>query len=966
MSKLLVLIPTLALTYYTLGKVGLLMAIPPGLATPLWLPAGIALTAVLFLGKRLLLGVALGSFLVNLDLQLAGDGRLGLFGASALAACIALGACAQAYIGARLTSRWLLDRSPLESRREILRFCVVPVALGCAVSPTVGLTAASASEAAPWAQFGVQWVTWWLGDSIGVLMVAPVFLAWRRRAAFDFRHRGLELALCFALTTWGSYLVFSAPLGSPLNDRVVSLALLAFLFWAAWRLGSIETLAVMFVIAGLSIWGTTRGTGPFVGSEAVPALLMLEIFLVVLITTALGAVATTNERHRTEKTVVETEDRYRSLVEMSPAGIAILRDKRFVYANPAMVALLGATRAEAIVGRTVGEFLSESDQAVSERRMREISETGRHQPPHHYRVLRLDGRIVDVESRGGPCLHQGQPAIQLVAQDVSERLRMETERERVEEALRRSEEKYRLLVETSNDLIWSVDAGGRWTFLNREAARRIYGYEVEEMLGRPFTDFLSPQQAQADLQVFERIKGGQSYFRYETIHLRKDGSPVHLSFNAMEVRDAEGKVCGTAGTASDITEHKRLEEGLRQSQKMEAIGRLAGGIAHDFNNLLTIINGYGELLSLNLQLPEALRAPVTQIREAGQRAANLTRQLLALSRRQVLRPILLDLNSVVRDAEKLLERLIGEDIQLVTSLEPALWPVRVDRGQIDQVIINLAANSRDALNHDATSRQATTGGGMLRLETRNVEIAAGSEGQPTEPAPGSYVLLAVTDNGCGMDASTLSHLFEPFFTTKELGKGTGLGLATIYGIVKQSGGHVQGRSQVGQGSTFSIYLPRADLDPPASEADSKQTPAASPRGFETVLLVEDEEAVRRLTRQVLELNGYKVLEARDGVDALEVFSRHLGTIQLLVTDVVMPRMCGRQLAEKVAVLDSRIKVLFVSGYTDDALKQHGIGESGVSFLQKPFSAASLATKVRDVLRGTRQESIQDLGPTTPS
>jgi PAS domain S-box-containing protein len=511
------------------------------------------------------------------------------------------------------------------------------------------------------------------------------------------------------------------------------------------------------------------------------------------------------------------------------------------------------------------------------------------------------------------------------------------ESKRAHEALRQSEKQYRDLVETSNDLIWSVDAEGRCTFVNRGAAQRILGYEPEEILGHPFTEFMVPERAQQDVETFARTKEGEANFHYESELVRKDGTPVQIRCNAIAVRDEHGKVVGVTGTATDITEHKRLEEQFRQAQKMQAIGRLAGGVAHDFNNLLTVITGYSELLLQEVQFTDASRDLIREIIRAADRAAALTRQLLAFSRKQILLPLVLDLNKVVTNLERMLRRLIGEDVDLQTVLEPALCQVKADPTQIEQVILNLAVNARDAMPD----------GGRLTIESANVQLAEAFTRARREVQPGAYVLLRVSDTGQGMDQETKAHLFEPFFTTKELGKGTGLGLATVYGIVKQSGGHIYVQSEPGQGAVFSIYLPAAGAPLPARQAAADADHL--PHGAEVVLLVEDGDEVRRLARQVLEAHGYRVLEAGHGDEALDVCARHPGRIHLLVTDMMMPKMSGRELAERLAPLHPGLRVVYLSGYTEHSGHHPAPLEGDRALLPRPFTPRALARKVREVL-----------------
>jgi signal transduction histidine kinase/CheY-like chemotaxis protein len=385
---------------------------------------------------------------------------------------------------------------------------------------------------------------------------------------------------------------------------------------------------------------------------------------------------------------------------------------------------------------------------------------------------------------------------------------------------------------------------------------------------------------------------------------------------------------------------RELEIKLHQAQRMEAVGRLAGGIAHDFNNLLTAIVGYSEMALIDLAIPEKLRSDIGEIRRAADRASSLTHQLLAFSRRQVLQLKIIDLNVVVHDVDKMLRRLIGEDIDLVTVLEEGIGRIRVDPGQIEQVIMNLAINARDAMPK----------GGKLTIETANVDLDEVYARTHVAVIPGPYVMLALSDNGHGMDAETQSRIFDPFFTTKEKGKGTGLGLSTVYGIVKQSGGNIWVYSEPGKGTTFKAYFPRVEEEVEAPIVAA--VPVVHLHGTEVVLLVEDEEAVRKLAREILERNGYTVLSASEGEEAFAVSGRYAGMIHLLLTDVVMPRMGGRDLFNRLTPLRPRMKVLYMSGYTDNAVVHHGALDPGTHYLQKPFTQDGLLHKVREVLEET--------------
>jgi len=511
------------------------------------------------------------------------------------------------------------------------------------------------------------------------------------------------------------------------------------------------------------------------------------------------------------------------------------------------------------------------------------------------------------------------------------------ERKRTEEALRESEEKYRNLVERANDGIVIVQ-DALLKYANSRLAE-ITGYTVEEMIGTPYADYIHPDELPKVVERYERRMAGEEVRSiYETALKRKNGSRVDVELNA-GIITFQGKPADLV-FVRDISERKRLEEQLLQAQKMEAVGRLAGGVAHDFNNLLTAIIGYSELLLMSFVPGNPRRKDVEEIKKAADRAAALTRQLLAFSRKQMLQPQVLNLNLVVTGIEKMLRRMIGEDIELVTILDAELGLVKADPGQIDQVIMNLAVNARDAMPQ----------GGKLTIETKNAYLDEEYAQQHVEVQPGPYVMLAMSDTGVGMDEEIKSHLFEPFFTTKEVGKGTGLGLATVYGIIKQSGGHIWVYSEPGQGTTFKIYLPM--IEGVVEPAGLPLPPDETLHGAETILLVEDDSLVRELASRVLIRHGYLVLEAYDGEKALRICQEYQKPIHLLVTDVVMPGgMSGRQLAENMTTMHPETRVLYMSGYTDNAIVHHGMLKPGITFLQKPFTPEALARKVREVLKG---------------
>jgi two-component system, cell cycle sensor histidine kinase and response regulator CckA len=548
-----------------------------------------------------------------------------------------------------------------------------------------------------------------------------------------------------------------------------------------------------------------------------------------------------------------------------------------------------------------------------------------------YRIVRPDGEVRWVYERGlGLRDPDGRVLIDGAIFDV-------TERRRAEKALAESEEKFRSIVETTNEWIWAEDAEFRLTYTN-PAIEDILGYKPEELLGRDIHELLHEE----DLKLVEGelrtwMKEGWSDLTLRWRH--RDGTFRHLESNARVILGPDGEFAGWWGADRDVTERVELEDQLRQAQKMEAVGRLAGGIAHDFNNLLMAIQGYGDFALGKLDGHPA-RADVQEVKRAADRAASLTGQLLAFSRKQVLRPEVLDLNEVVREVDGMLRRLIGEHVDVQVALDPQLPRVRLDRGQIEQVLMNLVLNARDAM----------TGGGTLTVTTRRVDVSPARAERVVGLEPGPHALLVVGDTGLGMDSDTRAHAFEPFFTTKEQGKGTGLGLATVYGIVSQSGGTVVLDSAPGKGTAVSIYLPVA--------VETRALPTAAPdgprpAGSETILLAEDEAVVRNLVCEILQHAGYTVLAAADGREALRLSKQHPGEIDLMVTDVVMPGMSGRDVAERLWLSRPETKVLYISGYTDVAVFDPGVLDPGSAFLQKPFSSAALAQKVREILDAPR-------------
>jgi two-component system, cell cycle sensor histidine kinase and response regulator CckA len=509
---------------------------------------------------------------------------------------------------------------------------------------------------------------------------------------------------------------------------------------------------------------------------------------------------------------------------------------------------------------------------------------------------------------------------------------LETERDRLEALLHQMPAGVIIAKALSGEVILAnkkVDEILRHPAKTSRGLQHYLDYQGFHSDGRPY----KPEE----YPLTRSVMTGEEVSNEEIEYLCGDGVRRIINSDAGPIRDRKGKVVAGLVIFDDVTERKRLEQQLRQSQRMEAVGRLAGGIAHDFNNLLTVIVGQSEVMLEGFGPNDPLREPVQQIDASAQRAAELTKQLLAFSRKQVRQPKVLDLSAIVADLGKMLRRLIGEDVELITRLNSSLGRVKADPGQIEQIILNLAINARDAM----------PSGGRLTIETNNASLDDQYANQHTDVRPGPYVMLAVSDTGIGMDKETQSRIFEPFFTTKEQGKGTGLGLATVYGIVKQSEGHIWVYSEPGRGTTFKVYLPRVEA--PAEIRPRSLDRSDTAIGSETVLVVEDDDAVRRLVRQVMSSAGYTVMECKDADQALSMSSSYSGTIHLMITDVIMPGASGRELAQKITALRTGIRVLFMSGYTDNAIVHHGVLDEDVAFIEKPFTPAKLLRKAREVL-----------------
>ena len=647
------------------------------------------------------------------------------------------------------------------------------------------------------------------------------------------------------------------------------------------------------------------------------------------------------ESKRTEQVNRDGENHLKAIFDQSPISIALLdMQGHLIYSNLMLSNMIGYSGAELLEMRFT-DFTHPEDIDIDLSQFTDLVDGKIPWYSMEKRYVHKDGHIVWANLSVTVIRDENGLPLEIIgmANDI-------TERKHAERELRESREQYRSLVEGTPDLVTRVDMAGRLLFVNH-TAQEIFGLAPQECIGRLAFDFIHSDDREATVSAFQNwLISDRTIFNHENRQVSFDGAVHHMAWSIRAESGDSGKVVGFASTARDITilrraeeERTKLEGQLLQAQKMESVGRLAGGVAHDFNNMLMVILGHTQMALDRLGPAHPLGVNLAEISRAAEHSADLTRQLLAFARQQTIAPKVLELNQVVAGTLMMLQRLIGEDMQLTWQPGPDLWLVKVDSSQVGQILANLCVNARDAIS----------GVGKLAIATANIRVEADNSLDGQGLIPGEYVLISVSDNGTGMTKETLERLFEPFYTTKELGKGTGLGLSTVYGAVKQNNGYINVRSELGQGTTFTIYLPRYSDD--AGHACNEVREMPIPHGQETILLVEDEPAILKLATSMLETQSYTVLAASTPGEATRLARDHAGDIHLLVTDVVMPEMNGRDLATNLNALHPNLKCLFMSGYTADIIVHQGVLDEEVNFIQKPFSLKDLAFMVRKVLDG---------------
>jgi PAS domain S-box-containing protein len=930
-----------ALAYFVLAKLGLMLATINPSASPIWPPTGLALAALILGGPRLWPAVFAGALAANATTA----------GTLETAAFIAVGNTLEALVGGFLIERWSSRRDVFSTPAGVVKFALISVGPATAVSATIGVTILCASDFAAWTNFFPIWVTWWLGDAAGALVVTPVIVLWARS---DWRRFGWQelrgTATVLGLAILVGLIAFSPLL--PRSQYSVPLGFLAILplVWAALRRGPRDTATVTLILTGFAIWGAVVHAGPFGQIGRNDAFLLLLTFMISTSVPSLVLSVDVALRRGVDEALRRSQAELDARVKERTAALA---DANIQLNEAQRLANLGSWSWDVVnnkivwsdqlhdiygvardkFGGTLDEFIGfvhPDDRATVQASVGRALESG-DRFSHEERIVRPDGGVRHLQSAGEVLRDEAGRPIRLlgICLDV-------TDRKQVERALHDSERTHRLIVEGVRDYaIFMMDPGGIVRSWNAGAGQ-IKGYSAEEIVGRHFSRFYTEEDRAAGLPAAAlEIATRTGKYEAQGWRLRKDGTQFFASVLMDAIRDDAGALIGFAKITRDITAQREAQlaleqtrEQLAQAQKMEALGQLTGGIAHDFNNLLMIVSGYAQILQRRVNNPKDTQA-IEAIRAAAGRGEKLTRQLLTFSRRQQLMPVVVDLRSRIDAVRDMLAPSLHGNIALVCDIEDKIWPVEVDLSELELALVNLAVNARDAMPD----------GGTITLQARNVVLKPGSAAGPLE---GDFVAIAIIDTGTGIPPEVMQRVFEPFFTTKPVGKGTGLGLSQVHGFANQSGGSVTVTSEPGKGTAVTMYLPRSGAAVPAGAGEGATDAGAAVQG--TVLVVEDSRDVADVTSALLEQLGYRVVRAENAAEAL----RHLQQgieFDLIFSDIVMPgALNGLGLAQICREQFPKIPVLLTSGFNDAAQEVEG----RFDILRKPFELAALERAIASV------------------
>ena len=916
-----------AVGYLALAQAGFQLGTAAPIVDSIWPPAGLGLAALLIFGLPLWPGVFIGALAANVIQDMSLATALGIAAGNSLAAVC----------GASTLRH--LDFQPSLSQ---IRDAVLLVGVGALCVPVLSATAGSLSvylgAGSPLASIPRLWMEWWRGDAMGIMVLTPLLLAWKQGRHTDLNGgRVIEAVLLCAALMIAGYLLMGSSQG-------YEYALFPLITWAAIRFGPRGASTATTIVAILAVWHTIAGAGPFHGASG-EGLWRLQLFLALLTVGSLMLTAMAQAQAAASHALQISELRFRRVFDHSAVGIGVVRaDGRFTDANPALRTMLGFSKEE-LLQRTVAD-ITHPDDMQSEGPVLQDLLAGRSTSFRFVkRYLRKDGGIFwgKLTATNVPDGRDGPDCAIGLVEDISEQRAAEealaldvAQRRESEEKLQRTTQTLQTLIDASPLAIMTLDPDGRVRSWNH-AAEEMFGWSSAEAVGQTLP-FVPPAGLVEFRHNLQRVFSGEALTGLQAERCRRDGQRIDVRICAAPTRDTDGVIDGVIALVEDVTERKSLGEQLRQAQKMEAIGQLTGGIAHDFNNLLTIVITNAALLADEIPQDRVdMRGELSELQRAALRGVELVRKLMAFSRRRAVEMVPINLGEVVSDASKDLGRLLPASVEVDLQVESGTLTISGDVGGIQQILFNLATNARDAMPD----------GGTLRFRVYRSRLDEDHRRTRGWGSPGEFIVVAVSDTGCGMAPKVRARAFEPFFTTKDVGKGTGLGMAMVYGLVTQHKGHADLDSEEGRGTTVRLYFPAVESGPrPLSEAADARLRV---RGTERILVVDDEEGIRRSAARVLTRFGYAVSEASDGVGALAAIQNAKVPFDLVVSDVVMPRLSGMALYRELREHGSGVRVLLMSGHTAEDLDALDEPLSGARFLPKPWSITDLLHRVREVL-----------------